>query len=218
MSIPTWEEAAADEFWERVPTDLHEGAVSSYLGAYGDAIDARVSRLEAIATDLLAKGFSGPSMVASVASLEVMIQYFCIRPIIESVFLSDLIASGIAERIISTRSCDQKNLLAPLLKPWGIDLPKILLPDGSSMWERIQTPVNKARNGFVHRGDDVSLQDAALALQCIRAFREEVVLKIADHLEFTIEKTGCWSKVIHKPIGGGYGGGETFHTPSDPFV
>jgi hypothetical protein len=218
VSIPTWEEAAEDEFWERVPTDLHEDAVRGYLGSYGDAIDARISKVEAMATDLLSKNFAGPSIVASVTALEVMIQYFCIRPIVQGVFLSDLIASEVAGRIIGSRSCDQKNLLVPLLKPWGIDLTKILLPDGASLWERIQTPVNKARNAFVHQGDDVVEEDAALAIECVKTFRKQVVAKIADHLKFTIDKSGCWSKVIHEPIEGVTLRGETGYTRSDPFV
>lgn len=219
MSIPTWEEAAEDAFWERVPTDLHEDAVRFYLGANGDAIGARVARLESMATDLLSNKFFGPSIIVSVTALEVMVQYFCVRPIVEGVFLSDLIAFEVARRIFSSRSSDQRNLLVPLLKPWGIDLTKIMLPSGEPLWETIQTPVNKARNGFVHRGDDVPEGDAALAIECIRTFRKEVVLRIAERLEFTIDKTGCWSKVIHDPApGSGFLGGERFYGRSDPFA
>jgi hypothetical protein len=218
VSIPTWEEAASEEFWERIPTDLHEDAVRSYLGANGDAIDARISRLAGMARDLLAEQFCGPSIVASVTALEVMIQYFCIRPIVQGVFLSDLIASEVAGRIIGGRSCDQRDLLVSLLKPWGVDLKGILLPNGEPLWERIRTPVNKARNGFVHRGDDVAHEHAALAIDCIHAFRKEVVLKVARRLGFTLERTACWSKVLHDPIPGVTAGGHTFYGTSDPFV
>lgn len=216
MSIPTWEEAAEDKFWEQVPTDLHEDAVRHYLGTYGDAIDARVSTLLATATDLLAKKFAGPSIVASETAVEVMVQYFCIRPIIQGAFLSDLIAAEVTERVIANRSCDQKNLLVPLLKPWGIDLTKINLTGGAGLWEKFQT-VRRVRNAFVHRGDDVAEGDAAQAIECAKMFREEVVARIAERLGFTINKTGCWSKVIHEPKGHGFLGGETFYTRSDPF-
>lgn len=218
MSIPTWEEAAEDRFWERVPTDLHEDAVRAYLGSYGDAIDARISKLVAMASDLLSRNFPGPSIVASVTALEVMIQYFCVRPIVQGVFLSDLIASDVADRVIGSRSCDQKNLLVPLLKPWGIDLSKLFLPDRASLWDRIQTRVKKARNAFVHRGDEVEHEDAELAIECAKTFRQQVVAQIAERLKFTIDKSGSWSKVIHEPLNGVSLGGETGYVRRDPFV
>ncbi len=217
MSIPTWQEAAEDEFWERVPTDLHEDGVRHYLGTYGDAIDARVSKQEAMAADLLAKNFAGPSIAASMTALELMVQYFCIRPIIQGSFLSDLIASEVAKKVIDSRSCDHNNLLVPLLKPWGVDLNAISVADGERLWEQLQS-LRKVRNAFVHRGDDVTLEQAALTIKCVTAFRKEVVAKIAGRLNFTIDKSGCWARVVHEPNGHSFLGGETGYTKRDPFV
>jgi hypothetical protein len=76
MSIPTWEEAAESEFWERLPQDLHEQAVRDYLGSNGDAIDGRVQKLIGLADTLFKSGRHGPSVVASVIALEVMIHSF----------------------------------------------------------------------------------------------------------------------------------------------
>jgi len=217
MSIPTWQDAAEDEFWERVPTELHEDAVRHYLGTYGDAIDDRVSKLEAMAVDLLEKNFAGPSIATSMTALELMIQYFCIRPIIQGSFLSDLIASEVAQKVIDNRSCDQNNLLVPLLKPWGIALKEITMADGEGLWEHFQA-LRRERNAFVHRGDGVTPDRAALAVKCVRAFRKDVVAKIADRLNFTIDKSGCSARVMNEPKGDGFLGGETGYTKSDPFV
>jgi hypothetical protein len=217
MSIPTWDEVATNEFWQRIPTDLHEDDMRRYLGSNGDAIEARVSKLEAMAKNLLTQGFPGPSIVAAVAALEVMIQYFCVRPIVHGVLLSDQIASEVVDRIIGSRSSDQRQILVALLKPWGIELTRIVLPNGNSLWETIQTPVNNARKSFVHRGDEVSAGDAALAINCISAFRKEVVLKIAERLQFTVSTTGCWSTVIQEPDQGVPDGGQTFYATRDPF-
>jgi hypothetical protein len=216
MSLPTWQEAAEEEFWDRVPTDLHEGAVRDYLGTNGDAIDARVSKLKSMADDLLAKQFAGPSIAVSMTAWEVMIRYFCVRPILEGVFLSDLIAHEIAQKIIEPRrNSNQKSLLVPLLKPWGIDVSTITLPtSGRQLWETMCTPITEARNNFVHRGDDVSVADAALAIECVGTFRNEVVLKIAQRLGFTLDKSGCWRTVFHD---GMVGGGETRYVQRDPF-
>ncbi len=217
MSIPTWDDVAADEFWERVPTDLHEDSVRGYLGTNGDAIDARVSELDAMASDLNAKNFFGPSIVTSVIGLEVMIQYFCIRPIVQGIFLSDLIALEVAQRIFKGRSSDQRSLLSALLKPWGIELSAILLPSKEPLWSKVQSNVIPKRDAFVHQGDDVSEADAVLAIECVRTFRKEVVLRNAARLKFTLGKTGCWSEVIDDPIPPGYLGGGTRYTRGDPF-
>lgn len=205
MSIPTSQEIAEEQFWERLPTDLHENSIRDYLGTNGDAIDDRVATLKAIAEKLLASDFTGPSIVASVTAIELMIQYFCIRPLVQGVFLSDLIAFEVAERIIPSRAAHARTLLMPLLRPWKIELDRIVLPNGESLWGKILDPVTKARNAFVHRGDPVPEQYAKLALECVRVFRDEVVLKIAAQLAFTIEKTGCWARVTHERGGIEYG-------------
>lgn len=192
----SWDEIAEEQYWEQVPKDLHEEAVRTYLGENGDAIDERVSTLRSNAKDLLAASFPGPSIVASVTAMEVMIQYFCIRPLVQGAFLSDLIAFEVAERIIPSRGADARTLLTPLLSPWKIELKRLVLPNGEPLWGRILDPVMKVRNAYVHRGDPVQAAAAELAIECVRTFRDKVVLKIAAQLKFTIQKTDCWSKVV----------------------
>ena len=216
MSIPTWEEAAADEFWSRVPQDLHEDGVRDYLGFYGDAVESRASGLRTAAENLLAQKFFGPSIVVSVIALEVMIQYFCVRPIIGGALSSSLLAEEVAEQMFGARAYDQRKLLTALLKPWGVDLSQVLLEDGKALWDTYQNIVLKKRNAFVHRGDEVSENEAVLALGCCSAFKSGVVLKIADRLGFTIQRTGCWGRVEHGPQGASLGGG-SYYSAGDPF-
>jgi hypothetical protein len=216
MSIPTWEEAAEDEFWSRVPQDLHEGAVRDYLGFYGDAIEARVSGLRAAAQTLLEERFYGPSIVLSVIALEVMVQYFCVRPIISGALSSELVADEVAEHLFEARAYDHRKLLVALLKPWGVALTSVLLSSGKPLWDAFQSVVMKKRNAFVHRGDEVSAEEASLALDCCSAFKTGVVLKMADRLGFTIQKTGCWARVEHGPQGSSLGGG-AYYSVGDPF-
>ena len=217
MSIPTWDEVAEDEFWERVPQDLHEDAVRGYLGSCGDAIDARVSKLLAMAEQLLASDLPGPSIVASTTAIEIMIQYFCVRPIVSGAILSDLLADEVTNRIMGSRSSDPRSLLVPMLRPWGIEVDKTLLPDGKLLWSEFQSVVVKRRNGFAHRGEDVSTHDAALAIECAKSFRSEIVLRIGKKLGFTNEKTGCWSKVVIEAVAGVSFGSEMGYGKSDPF-
>ena len=218
MSIPTWEEAAESEFWEKLPQDLHEEAVKHYLGSNGDAIDGRVQKLIGLAETLHKNGQHESSVVSSVVAIELMIHYFCVRPIVVGAILSDLIAEEVSKRIVGSRSSDQRQMLSAVLKPWGIELPQLLLPDRQPLWDRIQTVVIKKRDGFIHRGDVVTAEEAALALQCVRSFREQVVLGLAKQLGFTLEKTGCWSKIVYAAEPPSYLGGERGYTKIDPFA
>jgi hypothetical protein len=221
MSLPTWAEEAEYEFWETVPQDLHEGAVTAYLGSRGDAIDGRVMKLTQLAETLVRNGYHGPSIVVSVVALEVMIHYFCVRPIVEGAILSELVGLEVSKRIVGSRTSDQRQMLSAVLKPWGIELPTLLLPNRQPLWDQIQTVVVKRRDGFVHRGDEVSEEEAQLGLQCVRSFREQIVLALARRLGFSLAKTGCWSKVIHESpviMGGVPVGGETNYGRTDPFA
>ena len=218
MSIPTWEEAAESEFWEKLPQDLHEQAVKDYLGSNGDAIDGRVRKLIGLADTLYKSGHHGPSIVASVITLEVMIHYFCVRPIVVGAILSDLVATEVSRRIVGSRASDQRQMLSAVLRPWGIELPQLLLSDNRPLWDQIQTVVIKKRDGFIHRGDEVNDKEAELALQCVQSFREQVVLGLADRLGFTLQKTGCWSKIVVEARPPGYLGGERGYTRVDPFA
>jgi hypothetical protein len=218
MSIPTWEEAAESEFWEKLPQDLHEQAVKDYLGSNGDAIDGRVQKLIGLADTLYKSGHHGPSIVASVIALEVMIHYFCVRPIVVGAILSDLIATEVSKRIVGSRTSDQRQMLSAVLRPWGIELSQLPLPDGQPLWDRVQTVVVKKRDGFMHRGEEVASVEAELALKCVRSFREQVVLGLANRLGFTLQKTGCWSKIVEAARPPGYLGGERGYTRIDPFA
>lgn len=216
MSIPTWQEVAEEEFWARVPQDLHEGAVRDYLGFYGDAIESRVTGLRKVAADLFESKHFGPSIVTSVIAIEVMVQYFCVRPIVGGALLSELLADEVSQHILGSRGYDQRKLLAAILKPWGIDLSSIVVAGGKPLWDTFQNVVMKKRNEFVHRGDDVLEGEAALGLESASTFREHVVLKLAKRLGFTLDKTGCWAKVVHERTPGSLGGEMSYGT-SDPF-
>jgi hypothetical protein len=218
MSIPTWEEAAESEFWEKLPYDWHEQAVRDYLGSNGDAIDGRVHKLIGLAEKLYKDEHHASSVVSSVIALELMIQYFCVRPIVEGAILSALVSAEVSKRIIASRSSEQRKMLSAVLRPWGINLPELLLPDTRPLWASIENIVIKKRDGFVHRGDEVTDAEAELALQCVRSFREQVVLFLASRLGFTLEKTGRWSKIVDEPQLPGYLGGGRGYTVTDPFI
>ena len=214
---------AEQGYLARIPTDLHEEAVRSYLGSCGDAIDARVKKLLSAATSLRDIKFPGPSVVVSATTLEVMIRYFCVRPIFDAAFLSDLIAREVTEKITHSRYFPEKDLLAGILKPWNIELNAILLSSGKPLWNQFKSVVSEKRNDFVHRGEDVSDNVAATAIECVTAFRAQIVMPMASRLGFTHDKSGCWSRVIIPPkehvfLGAKLINGETTYETRSPFV
>ncbi|MBZ5699134.1 MAG: hypothetical protein LAN18_11380 [Acidobacteriia bacterium] len=231
MSYDSWDDYAESqaefdaeqEYLARIPTDLHEEAVRSYLGSCGDAVDARVKKLLSAATSLSASKFPGPSVVVSATILEVMIRYFCVRPIFEAAFLSDLIAREVTEKITRSHFFPERNLLAGILRPWKIELNEILLGSGKPLWNEFTSVVLENRNNFVHRGQDVSDEIAAIAIECATEFRAQIVMAMANRLGFTHDKSGCWSKVITDPkehvfLGGKLINGETTYVTRSPFV
>lgn len=199
-----------EQFWEELPKDLHEGSVREYLGKYGDSIDDRVMHLMRTSRELQTAGFYAPAVVASVTALEICIEFFCIRPLVEGAFLSELWALELADRVIRTHQ--KRELLAGILKLFGIDLTSILLPDRRQLWEVIQK-VMEQRNDVVHIGEDLMEVDSNRAIECVEAFRSDVVGSIARRLKFTLDKTGKWSEVVHPSIGRGHlGGGSHYGT------
>ena len=212
------QQQAEEEFWENLPKELHESSVQSYLGSYGDAIDTRIESLAKMAQSLLDKGFYGPSLTVSAAAIEVMIQYFCIRPLVEGAFLSEVWAVELSRWIVDARASDQRKILIGLLKLWEIELETILLEDKTPLWGTIHSVVLIKRNKFVHRGDEVSEAEAALGIKCCQSFRNEVIGRIASRLGFTLDKTGCWARVVHEGVEPGDLTGETRYSKRNPFT
>jgi hypothetical protein len=213
-------EAAEAEFWEKLPKQLHEEAVWSYLGVYGDAIEARVKGLANMAQTLHEGGFYGPSIVVSATAIEIMIAYFCVRPMVEGAFVSEAWAECLARWVVETRPADQRKILVGILRIWSIDIEKIVLDDKKPLWATIHSQVFEPRNQFVHRGDDVPREHSQLGLTCTGLFQKEVVGKISEGLGFTLAKTGCWAHIAGEgkdPLRPGIVIGERRFTPRNPF-
>ena len=214
-------EAAEAEFWEKLPKQLHEEAVWSYLGVYGDAIEARVKGLASLAQTLHDRGFYGPAIVVSVTAIEIMIAEFCVRPMVEGAFVSETWAECLAGWVVKTRPADQKKILVGILRIWNIEIEKILLDSKKPLWTTIHSDVFEPRNHFVHRGDDVSKEQSQLGLTCTELFQKEIVEKIAERLGFTLAMTGCWARIageVKDPLRPGIVTSERRFTRRTPFT
>ena len=189
------QEAAMEEFLERELQRIAEEPVFSYLACYGDAIEARVRRCLDQARNLIEAGFPGAALVRAAAGIEVTIRFFLARPLVQGAFLSDDWSRLISEKVLNGRTAEDRELLPAILSNWKIDITSVKLPDGSQVWEQIVGKVWRGRNGYVHKADDASRDEAMLAINCLEALLEQVVNPLARKLGFTRDQTDSWAVV-----------------------
>lgn len=191
-----WElEAAEADWFEEQLKSVSEAPVFAYLACHGDAIQERVDRCLNEARDLLESKFFGASLVRAAGGIEIAPRFFLARPLLEGAFLSDEWARALSDRILGSRSADDRELLPAILRNWSIEISQIRLKDGSQLWQSILSIVWKARNEYVHAGADIAANEAELAITCLEELLASVVDPLSRRLGFTRRETGCWSLV-----------------------
>jgi hypothetical protein len=58
---------------------------------------------------------------------------------------------------------------------WGIDITSVKVASGKQAWEQTVSKVWPHRNDYVHRGDDATASDAALAIDCLKTLLSDAV-------------------------------------------
>ena len=192
------QEAAMEAFLQEELRRIAEEPVFSYLAVYGDAIEARVKRCVDQARTLTDGGHHGAALVRAASGIEVTIRFFLARPLVQGAFLSDNWAELLSQKVLNSRTAEDRELLPAILRNWKIDITRVKLPDGSQAWEQIVRRVWPRRNDYVHKADDAAAEDALLAIECLTALLAQVVDPLATKLGFTREQTGCWSVVAAK--------------------
>lgn len=209
------EEEGMREFLQESIDGISRDAAKTYLGTYGDAIDARVESCLRDSESLLSLGYEGPALCLAATSVELMIRFLLLRPLIQGAFLSDEWASILANRIASGRSAEDRELLPAVLKNWDINIENIETSSGIAVWQFILTDLWPNRNKFVHRGDRPKKDAATVAIECARLFRQKIVGAVASKLGFTLETTGKWCIISGKE--GTRSWGQSFD-PRDSFI
>ena len=121
------QDAAMSEFIEDSIRNISRDNARAYLGIYGDAIDARVTRCMEQAESVRRLGYDAPAVVAAATALELMIRFMLLRPLVQGAFLSDEWAAVLAGRIATGRTAEDRELLPAILRQWSIDLSAIRL-------------------------------------------------------------------------------------------
>src|SRR6266550_2146470 len=83
---------------------------SQYLGSFGDALEKRVRDLMDEAKILMAD-HPGASLVLSVTSLELLVRYFVLKPLVSGTFLTEDWAELLVDKIVAGQSARDRDLL-----------------------------------------------------------------------------------------------------------
>ncbi len=201
------QDAAREEFVKETLKGISYESAKTYLGTYGDAIDARVKFCLTEAEAFLNSEHFGASLCHSATAIELMIRFLVLRPLIQGAFLSDEWAGILVGRVASGRTAEDRSLLPAVLKAWEIDLVTVQTTSGNSVWETLCKEIWPNRNNFVHRADPISKDLASKALEIAVCFRNQIVAPIASKLEFTLATTGKWCEIK---------GEKTYDTPQGP--
>jgi|HubBroStandDraft_1064217.scaffolds.fasta_scaffold44547_2 hypothetical protein len=194
MAQDEWLSRYVDEELQRIA----EAPVFAYLAHNGDAIEARVRGCMNEADALAAAGFHGAALVRAAAGIEITIRFFLARPLLQGAFLSNEWSQLLSQKVLNGRTAEDRDLLPAILRNWEIDLTAITLADGRQLWEAVVTRVWQQRNGYVHKGESSTPEDAALALESLRVLLDDLVTRVARQIGFTREQTNCWSIVARK--------------------
>lgn len=116
------EEAAYEEIVRESLRNIPIEAAKTYLGKFGDAIDARVTACLAQAEELLAAHFPSVSLTLSLTAVEIMIRFLLLRPLMQGAFLSEEWAEVLLRRIGTGRTAEDRELLPAVLGNWDIDI------------------------------------------------------------------------------------------------
>lgn len=211
---------AAYEFVEASLKDRSEEAVQVYLGRFGDAIDERIMSILQTSEELLEKGFIEQALIASCTSIEIMIRFMVVRPLVQGAFLSEEWSEILTDRIGSGRADADRKLFPRLLQKWGIDINDFKFMNNELLWNYIHKEMIPKRNQVVHAGITIAKDQAEKAVSAAKLFRNTVIKAIEKRFGFTLETTGCWCRTSYEGgsvSDGTYTKGDAYFVPESPF-
>ena len=209
------EEEYLEKFLQESLKSISVESAKSYLGTYGDAVDARVMGCLQDAEGLLNLGYFGSALCLAATAVELMIRFMLLRPLVQGAFLSDEWAAILARRVATGRSGEDRAILPAIMRQWGVDITAMRAPSGVLLWEYFLNRLSPSRNNFVHRADRPERETTETAIECARHFRKDIVGSVASRLGFTLETTGKWSEIRWTTS---YGSGVESFESQDPFA
>ena len=226
----TEEDARMDAYYDDLQRQFEEdlksqakGAVKSYLGRYGDAVDQRVLASLAESKALLKGGHFGPALCTAAIAVELMIRFMLVRPLVQGAFLSDEWADILTARIATGETARDRQLVPAVLRQWGLYVTKVRgAATKVPVWEFTVAKLFPCRHNYVHRYEPIAEDIAAAGVECAEAFRYEIVAAVAKQIGFTLDATRKWRQIFHPKVvtelGGVISESTEHFEPADPFV
>ena len=143
---------------------------------------------------MIDNGYYGSSLVLSATSIELIIRFLLLRPLVQGAFLSDEWSDILAKRIATGRTAEDKDLLPAVLRKWDIDITNYTTPTGANLWENIRKELWPKRNDIVHQASPIDKTSSIVALECANTLMK-IVIEISKILGFSIDNTGKWCKI-----------------------
>jgi hypothetical protein len=194
-----YEMAMAEKYEETMIEDslklVSEENVRDYLGTFGDSIESRVRYCLKEGKKLLESNHYSSSLIMTSTATELIVRFFILMPLVHGVLLDYKWAQILTEKIISSRSADDRKLLPLVLDSWGISINKHKLSNNHDAWDNFIKVLWPMRNKCIHTGKNASKENAELAQECAIAFLELVKL-IADKFGHSWPKSGIWHKIM----------------------
>jgi hypothetical protein len=205
----------SDEIAERALVEdairgISQDGVRGYFGTYGDAVYKRISNTLAQAEQLKACGWCDSSVVMAVTCIEITIRYLLVHPLIQAAFLSEDWADLLTQRIMASRTADDRKLIPEVLRFHDIDIKHLRLADERELWPTI-LEMYKVRNAVVHEGASARVETAETAIDCAINLRDQGLLPLAMKHGFTQQNAGQWYRVNHYAVEGAH------YNPRSPF-
>ena len=197
------EDAAWDEAYENMSRELYpehkEQAIAeftrerlrSYYVARPDVL-APALRTFKESKALLAEGHNPAALVFAASATELFLKVALLRPVVYGLVHSEALAELVVTAALSQTGFKRyEQLLAKLFAELaGIELKTLTRKLGSKPLLEDASEIQDVRNGVIHRGQEVSQEQAELSVEIATQVFNQVVAEVLKDLGFTVEKGG----------------------------
>lgn len=197
------EDAAWDEAYENMSRELYpehkEQAIAEFArerlrSYYVTRPDVLIPALRTFKESkaLLAEGHNPAALVFAASATELFLKVALLRPVVYGLVHSEALAELVVTAALSQTGFKRyEQLLAKLFAELaGIELKTLTRNPGSRPLLEEASEMQDVRNAVIHRGQEVSQEQAELAVEIAAQVFNQVLAEVLRDLGFTVEKGG----------------------------
>jgi len=198
----TPEDAMWDEAWDQISQELYPEHKEQAIGEF------TLERLQSFYLDnpeILFPGFDKlresevllelvppASYVFSTIAIELFLKSSLLRPVVHGLIHNEALAEIVVELLLARGGFERyKKLMSRLFEELAdIDIAALKRPNSKITLLDEASEIQKLRNGIIHRGESVTVEQAKIALKVATAIFLQVVEKMLFAIDLKISKTG----------------------------